>query len=138
VVKIFRFLLLSFLIINYSCSSPQNGENKYAIIKYVSSQHYSTNVSEIIITKKDSDWKAELFENDKIIENKLLSPRQIDEFKKFVNELRELKDNSQKVLCPIIDHYIVQLKNEVLIKDDNSCYWFGYKFLRQKLFPNYP
>ena len=128
-----QFLYSLFLIstTSISCTSNLDRNQKIAVIQYESNGDFGSEKSKTIISQKDTSWIAELIVGNKTIETVKLNAYQIDDFNLFISELRNLKQNG---LCTTVDYYIVELKKEIIKKEDHSCAWLGYRILQQSLF----
>jgi hypothetical protein len=89
----------------------------------------------LTIFKNDTNLIARLEGYDKTILNAKISIKQLDTFKMFVLDLKNL---NEKNLCTTVSHYTVYYQREVIRKTDSGG-WEGFEKLINCLFksPSY-
>lgn len=78
------------------------------------------------ILHKENSVVARLDSGDNIIAQALISTSQLDSFRVFIQELKEMKDGGG---CTNYEIYKVYYKNTILKKENWSCSWQGFKKL---------
>ena len=123
---------------------PQNTlvklKNKEVItINFESHGCFHSHYEKLIISKEKNNFIAKLY---KVVSNKnenikvvllntvVMNQKNIEDFTRFENELNFAKDGG----CTTIDSYSVISKYLNVKKNDGSCNWDGFYFLKQSLF----
>ena len=82
------------------------------------------------ITKGKAAFIASLH-SEKGTKNVQLDSLQLEAFKRFENELEHIKNSG---FCTTRDYYTLKLKSKTIEKQDGSCTWNGYYFLKRSFF----
>jgi hypothetical protein len=129
------FTIIIGLLLLQNLTSCRSHQKDSIFIKYISSRDFGEEMSQMTIQKTDSLWTAELKEDGKNDKKIHLSLSQKKAINKFISDLRGLS-RTRNGGCTTIDFYELKVDNETIKKEDACGYWMGYKFLRQKIFPN--
>jgi hypothetical protein len=123
-----RLLLIVLLLLGLS--SCLDMPSQIAKVNYDFSGCFGGGEGSLTIFKNDTNFVAKLEGYEKNILNAKISIKQLDTFKMFVIDLKNL-DN--KNFCTTISHYTVYYQSEVIRKTDGGC-WEGFEKLIDCLF----
>lgn|SRR5665213_3085918 len=111
-----------------SLSALKNSDSLKII--FSSSGCFRQDTETLIITRRDNLFVAKLTDGTKG-KSITLNQSSIDAFKRFENEIREIKNNYR---CTTVDTYTIISKSWTLKKVDGGCAWSGFYFLKKAFF----
>jgi hypothetical protein len=111
-----------------SLSLLKNGET--IEVAFSSSGCFHQDRETLIITKQEKFLVAE-WSDKTTTKSVILTQSNIEAFKRFENEIRELQDNYG---CTTVDMYTIISKRWTIKRVDGGCDWYGFYFLKDALF----
>jgi hypothetical protein len=122
-------------LLDYSLNSLSALQNKDSIkIIFSSSGCFNQDRESLIVTRQDNLFIAKLnikTFKEKTTKSLTLNQTAIDAFKRFENEIREVKDSYG---CTTVDTYTMISKSWTIKRVDGGCAWDGFYFLKKAFF----
>jgi hypothetical protein len=128
--------LLPIVLLLFGLASCLDRPSQIAKVNYDFSGCFGGGEGSLTIFNNGTNFTAKLEGYEKNILNTNISIKQLDTFKMFVIELKNL--SKKKVICTTVSHYTVYYQNEVIKKTNDAC-WEGFEKLIDCLFrsPSY-
>ena len=108
-------------------------EGDVAVLNYNMSGCFSLSAEKIIFIKKNAIITAEVYLDNKLVQSKVLTKKDINYLVDFEKKIRLITNKGR--ICTTSETYSILLNNKPEFSVvDSSCSWNGYSLLKKEVF----